>query len=205
MYAPHIVPGPDGRPAPGAARFSLLAPPGTYTVKLTVGGREFTQSLIVRKDPNSGGTEADIDAQTQVLLSLRQDVNDAVAAVNRVESVRAQLGALARVVDDPEIRKAGTALGQKLADLEMNLIDLRLTGAQDGVRFGSKLISKMNYLANGLASGDFRPTDQQVEVQRIMAGQLRGHLAQLETLVTRDLVAFNDLLRSRNVANIVAR
>ena len=88
----------------------------------------------------------------------------------------------------------------------MNLVDLRLTGGgQDGVRFGSKLLSKLNYLAAGLAGGDFRPTDQQVEAQQILAGQLRGHVAQLDGLLAKDLRAFNEMLRTRNIPNIVVR
>ena len=88
--------------------------------------------------------------------------------------------------------------------LEMNLVDLRLTGAgQDGVRFASKLIGKINYLANGLASGDFKPTDQQVEVRKILGDQLRAHLGALDGLFSGELAAFNELLRKRNVPNIV--
>ena len=41
----------------------ILEPPGTYSVKLTVNGRDFIQPLTVIKDPHSGGTEADITAQ----------------------------------------------------------------------------------------------------------------------------------------------
>jgi hypothetical protein len=35
------------RSAPGAGRLSILAPPGTYTVKLSIGGRDLTQTLTV--------------------------------------------------------------------------------------------------------------------------------------------------------------
>ena len=204
MYAPHIVPGPDGRPAPGAGRLSILAPPGTYTVKLSVGGKEQTRPLVVRKDPHSGGTEADIEAQMRMLFELRGDLNDAADAVNRIEIARSQIEALVKLVEDDAIVKAGKELNQKLIDLEMNLVDLRLTGAgQDGVRFASKLIGKLNYLANGLASGDFKPTDQQVEVRKILADQLRAHLGALDGLLSKELAAFNELLRKRNVPNIV--
>src|SRR6185369_1979784 len=57
-FAPDVKLGPDGtRSAPGAGRIGILLPPGNYTVKLVVGGQEFSQSLVVKKDPNSGGTE----------------------------------------------------------------------------------------------------------------------------------------------------
>ena len=38
-------------------------PPGNYTVKLSAGGTELSQPLMVKKDPNSSGSESDIQAQ----------------------------------------------------------------------------------------------------------------------------------------------
>jgi len=206
MYAPHVRVGPDGwRPAPGAGSLSILAPPGTYTAKLSAGERELTQSLTVRKDPNSGGTEADIETQMRVLFDLRKDLNNAADTVNQIEIVRSQIEALARIIDDAAIKKTGEDLNQKLIDLEMNLIDLRLTGGQDGTRYGSKLISKINYLANGLASGDFRPTAQQTEVQKVLEERLRNTLSQRDGLLSKELGGFNDMLRKKNVPNIIAK
>jgi photosystem II stability/assembly factor-like uncharacterized protein len=206
MYAPHIVPGPNGRVAPGTNTLSILAPPGTYTVRLTAGGVTETQPLVVRKDPNSGGTEGDIAAQTRALVTLRQELNDAADAVHRIESVRVQVDAISRVVDDTTVMRAATTLTQQLMDLEMNLVELRLTGGgQDGVRFAAKLISKLGYLANGMASSDYKPTDQHMEVQQILNTELRGHLTALDALLTKELVAFNELLKQRNVPNVVTK
>jgi len=174
-------------------------------VKLSAGGRELTQPLAVRKDPNSGGSEAEIDAQMRLLFDLRKDLNDAADSVNKVELVRSQIEGLARIVDDAAIKKAGEDLNQKLTDAEMILVDLRLTGGQDGVRYGAKLISKINYLANGLAGGDFKPTGQQVEVRKILEEQLRSALSQIEGLLGKDLAGFNDMLRKRNIPNIIAK
>ena len=204
MYNPHIVAGPDGRVAPGTARLSVLQPPGTYTVRLTVDGTSQTQQLVVRKDPNSGGTEADIAAQTRVVSALRDELNTAAAAVHRIESARVQLEGLPRLTTDTAARRAAEAMSQKLIDVEMNLVELRMTGAgQDGVRYGSRLISKIGYLANGIASGDFKPTDQHLEVQQLLGEQLRTHLAALNALMTGDLVALNDQLRAKNLPIIV--
>jgi photosystem II stability/assembly factor-like uncharacterized protein len=206
MYAPHIVAGAEGRVAPGTARVSILQPPGTYTVRLTVDGATHTQLLVVRKDPNSGGTEADIAAQTQVVGALRDELNTAAAAVARIETARVQLEGLSRVTADTAMRRAAAAMNQKLIELEMNLVDLRQTGAgQDGVRFGSRLIGKIGYLANGMASGDFKPTNQHLEVQGLLASELRTHLRALEALMTTDLTALNDQLRTRNLPIVADR
>jgi len=207
LPAPHVRLGPEGwrSPAGGGAAISVLAPPGNYRVKLSAGGRELEQPLVVRKDPHSAGTEADIQAQTRMVVELRRDLNTAVDIVNRLELVRSQIDSLERVVNDEEVRKAAAAFEQKCVDLEMKFIELRLTGAQDGIRYAAKLISRFGYLANGVSAADFAPTDQQLEVQKLLAERLRGHQAEFDTLIDKDLMAFNSLLRSRNVANIVGK
>jgi photosystem II stability/assembly factor-like uncharacterized protein len=205
--APHVRLGPEGwrPPAGGGATITILQPPGTYTVKLSAGGRELTQPLVVRKDPNSAGTEADIEAQTKVLVQLRRDLNAAVGLLNRIEIVRGQLESLGRIVPDPEVTEAGGALNRKLVDLEMQLIDLRITGAQDGIRFGAKLISRLGYLANGMSNADFRPTDQHLEVEQLLAERVRVLAADFDMIAAGDLAALNRMLRDRNIPNIVAR
>jgi hypothetical protein len=207
LPAPHVRLNAEGwrPPAGGGATITILQPPGTYTVKLAAGGRESTQSLTVRKDPHSGGTDADVVAQTALLVELQRDLNAAVGLVNRIEIMRSQIESTARVVADAAIKKAGAELNQKLTGLEMTLIDLRLTGAQDSIRYGAQLVSRFGYLANGLAGADFGPTDQQAEVQALLAGRVRARAADLDALAAKDLAAFNDLLRARGVAPIVAK
>ena len=207
LYAPDVTVGPEGwRPAPGAGRLSILAPPGTYTVQLSVGGRQLRQTLEVRKDPHSAGTEADIQAQTAMLFDLRRELESAVEVVNQIELVRSQIANLIQVVEDEAITEAGDELDQKLIALEGSLIELRETGrGQDSIRWGPQLIRHIRNVANGLASADFRPTDQQVEVQQLLQERLRTYVTQLEGLLSNDLSAFNELLRTRNVSNIIAR
>lgn len=205
LYAEHIVTGPEGRSAPGTSRLSILAPPGTYTVTIKAGNTEQSQKLEVRKDPNSGGTEADIVAQTTFMLALRTALNTAADAVHRVEAVRVQLEAVAKGVNDSTLRASAIALANKLVEAEMNLVDLRQTGTgQDGVRFGSKLIAKLGYLGNGLSSSDYGATNQQGEVRTILETQLGEHIRQIDALLGGELDRLNNLLRTRNVPNIIA-
>ena len=203
LYASHIRVGPEGRPAPGGSEISILRPPGMYTVRLTVDGQEFTQSLTVLKDPNTAGTEADIAAQVAFLEAVREDVVAAGDAVRRVEALRVQLQTLTRFSEDEEVNDAARELEQKLQDLQMKMVDLRLTGqGQDGVRFEAKLLQKLGYLTGNVSVADFPPTDQDLEVQRLLHDRLGEHLRAVDALAAGDVAEFNALLESKGMGGI---
>ncbi|HEX6715818.1 MAG TPA: hypothetical protein VF088_01835, partial [Pyrinomonadaceae bacterium] len=191
-YAAEIPLGPDKtRNAPGTGRLSILMPPGNYTVKLLGAGQELTEPLVVKKDPNSGGTEADISAQHMMMLELRKDVESGSQMVNQIEFIRSQLNQLTTTSntasDSTSAKSAADELDKKLIDIEENLVQRKLTGqGQDTVRYPPKLLSKLNYLASGLASGDFGPTKQQREVHALLRQQL-GDLRQRLDAVLKDL------------------
>jgi hypothetical protein len=212
LYAPEIKVGPDGIReseggfGAGGGGLSMLQPPGTYTVKLSVGGRDYTQQLRVLKDPHSGGTEADIAAQQQVLTSIRRDLDNVVDAINGAELIRGQLANLKNIIQDAELRKAADELDQKAIAAEGTLVELRATGrGQDGVRFGAKLVQKFGYLANGLQGGDFKPTNQQLAVQKDLEDRFKTSQGQLNEVLSRDLAAFNDMLRRANLPTVVSQ
>jgi photosystem II stability/assembly factor-like uncharacterized protein len=206
LHAPEIEVGPDGFRPGGGARLSLLALPGTYTIRLNAGGKAITGKLEVRKDPNAGGSDTELTEQMSMLLDLRRDLDQATDMINQLELVRSQIYGLARLTGDAEVRKAGDELDAKLIDLELQLIELRMTGrGQDGVRWGAKLHGKIAYLANGLMAGDFRPTSQQVEVKKELEDRLRRHGSDLDGLISQQVGAFNKLLLQRNLPLILTR
>jgi photosystem II stability/assembly factor-like uncharacterized protein len=203
MYASHIAVGPEGRSAQGVSRLTVLQPPGGYTVKLTVGDAELTRTLEVRKDPHSGGSEADIAEQVGFLRTIKQELEVGANFVRRIEALRVQLDVLGRFTSDAEVKRSAEALGSRLVELEMNLVDLRLTGqGQDGIRFEAKLLQKLGYLAGTLSGADFQPTDQQVQVLGILRGQLRQQVQALDTLVGQELAGLNALLRAKGLGII---
>jgi hypothetical protein len=185
---------------------TILQPPGTYTVKLSVNGRDVgTQQLRVIKDPHSAGTEADIVAQQQMLTALRRDVDAAVDAINSAELVRNQVHNLTNIMQDTELNRAADELDKKVIAVEQQLVELRATGrGQDGVRWGSKLVQKFGYLANGLQSADFKPTNQQVAVQKDLEDKLKASQTQMNDVLTRDLGTLNDMLRRANLPTVVS-
>jgi hypothetical protein len=206
MYAEHMEVPSEGREAPGAGQMTVLQAPGIYKVSLTVNGTERTQSLEVRKDPNSAGSEAEIADQIELLYAVKADLEVGAKIVHEIEALRFQLRNLVKLSEDEEVKEAAEVLEEKLVELETNLVDLRQTGqGQDAVRFEAKLMSKLGYLTRGLANADFRPTAQEIEVQKILHDRLAEHQSALDGLVAGDVAELNEFLQGKGVAVIGRR
>jgi photosystem II stability/assembly factor-like uncharacterized protein len=79
-----------------------LAPPGTYTLKLTVDGKTYAQTVTVKSDPRSRATLADLTAQNALLRKISEAIDAAYegnhAAISLRDAVRsAANGASAEV------------------------------------------------------------------------------------------------------------
>src|SRR6185503_13268368 len=115
---------PEGTPAPGVGRFSVLATPGRYTVRFSARGKTYDQPLELRQDPNTGASAQDLAAQSALLADLVSDIDSTVAMINRVEVVRGQLAALkASFAGDSggglaDVRAAADSFDRKLLAVE---------------------------------------------------------------------------------------
>lgn len=195
-----VRPFPGGGPL-GAGGPSILQPPGTYTVTLRVNGETFSQSLEVRKDPNSEGSLADVRAQFAMLQDIRADADSAVAMINQIESVRRQLLDTRAVLEEQgsheEIVATADSLDQKLIEVEQGLFQMRSTGTgQDQIRYPSRLMARLSYLFNTVGIADFTPTDQQGEVHVILRERLALIAAALDEVMSDDLEEFNRLIQA---------
>jgi hypothetical protein len=197
-------------PAPGVGRGAILAPPGTYTVKLKVGDQEYSQALTVLKDPASGGSEDAIQTQTTLLADMFDDINQTVDAINTAEMARGQLATLkAFLASDSttaDVRALADSLNKKFVALEENLFQMRVTGrGQDVLRWPMKLAEQLLYLGGEIGGSDFAPTTPQREVHQVLHDQVAAYKGQLNQLVSQDLAAFNRTLQQRNLQGVVAK
>ncbi|MEE8603941.1 MAG: sialidase [Candidatus Aminicenantaceae bacterium] len=183
-----------------------LVPPGVYTVKLAVGDKEFSQKLTVKKDPHSAGTDADIVAQTKVLLELTQNIDAVADMINQIEWIRKQFYDLKDMLKEKHgteaIIKAGDELEQKFIEIESFLFSMEFSGSGDGLRWPDKFYVKLHFLANDIGKSDFPPTSQQIEVFKMFKRQLADHRDRLKQLIEKDVKAFNDMLKEKKIPNI---
>jgi hypothetical protein len=207
-YAPEITVGPEGwRPMPGDRALTLLAPPGVYTIRLTVDGKDYTEKVNVLKDPHSNGSEDTIRTQGRLMSSLFDTMNSLADQINQMEAVRGQLEALKRELTgdaNAAVRTAADQLDAKLKAVEENLFQMKATGrGQDGVRWPNQLVEKVGYLSGEVEGSDYAPTTQQVQVHDELKERTATWRQRMTLLMQNDVTAFNAMLRQRNVPNVV--
>jgi photosystem II stability/assembly factor-like uncharacterized protein len=200
------------RPAPDGSPVRPLAIPGRYQVRLTAGDAQMTTWLEVLQDPESTASQADLQAQLDLQLELREMSDSTSDLISRIEWTRKGLidleervGGEARYAD---VVEAGEELSDALIDLEMTLFDLRLTGGsarQDTIRWPRQLWAKIASLAGYSSGSDDRPTDQAMEVRNLYRQWLTEALQQWAELTQTDLARFNRMLVERGLPPIVSQ
>jgi hypothetical protein len=179
-------------------------------VTLLAGGLELVQPLEVLKDPNSGGSQREIQEQVAMVREIRAAVDSVVGLVEEIEGIRLQTQLVRERNADhaaaEEIREAAGTLEAELIALEMLLFDVRLTGGiarQDTLRWARRLYARLTSLAGYIMGTDDRPTDQAREVFDMLRSELSDYQRQM-VAVREDLATFNRLLGDRGVDPIVA-
>jgi photosystem II stability/assembly factor-like uncharacterized protein len=200
------------RPPVDGGTVRPLAVPGRYRIVLTVGSEERVTWLTVLQDPESPATPADMGAQLDMQLELREMTDTTAALIDRIEWTR-------KGIQDLEVRfrgeetyrdlvEAGEALEALLIDLEMRLFDLRLSGGsarQDTIRWPRRLFAKLTSLSGYISGSDHRPTDQAGEVRDLYRQELRSVLARWAEIASEDLAQFNRMLADLGLAPVVSQ
>jgi len=129
-------------------------------------------------------------------------------AINKIERIRRQLLDLKAMLksqkDKQEVITAVDEIHQKFVALEGKLTQLQITGTgQDDVRFPAMLAERIGYLASVVAVADFPPTDQHMEVHKILQDRLVTYGLELSALIEGEFAEFIKLLGDNNVSIII--
>jgi hypothetical protein len=198
------------------SRRGPLVPPGTYSARLSVGDTTMTQSLTVLKDPNTTGTDADVQAQARLALAIRTEQDTVARMINRLEWVRKQLqdlggqlrGDSALAGDSSAKRLAARAdsLDQRAIAVEGALFDVHLTGArEDAFRNPMQLYGRLAALQSDVAenSADFAPTAQQMAVNELFKQRIAEASIRFADFMGKDLPAFGAELRKATLKDLI--
>ncbi|MDW3194741.1 MAG: glycosyl hydrolase [Cytophagales bacterium] len=176
--------------------------PGNYVVKLIVDDQEITKEVQVLKDPASVGSQAEIAAQVDLALELRDAMNIAVNMINTLELIRSELKQLEPKLERKADLKRAKELDALAQSISAGLYDIQLTGArEDAFRAPMKLYGRLSALASDLSGHgvDFSPTDQQKAVYDVLDQRLTKLESRFKQYVDVEVNKMNDQLKNEEL------
>ncbi len=174
---------PDG-PLVGAEYPRAQAPtalPGRYIARLSVQGQDYERPFRIRKDPRITATDADLEAQFELMTQIRDRISEVTDAVERLREARQQLeerGSSARA----------TAVDDKLRAIEGTLT--RAVGPRPTFNLPPKgLNNRLAALTRYVSSADERPTWQAYGVFEDLSAKVAEQRRLLNEILTTELAA----------------
>jgi photosystem II stability/assembly factor-like uncharacterized protein len=185
------------------------AVPGTYQVKLTVGGKTMTESFELKKDPRIATTQDEFQKQFDLLTKIRDKLSEVHKAIMEIRDVRKQVDDYAtRVAGQPNsqpIVDSSKSLKAKLISIEEELYQTKNQSNQDPLNYPIRLNNKLAALAGVVASADAAPTDQSFAVYEDLTGRINAQLEKLRQVMASDVPAFNKLVREKDVPAVFVK
>jgi photosystem II stability/assembly factor-like uncharacterized protein len=180
--------------------------PGSYSVRLNVGGQRYTQPLVVVKDPRVTATTADLRVQFDLLMQIRDKTSQANDAVRTIRNIEAQLGdRRKRMTGDRSaaFSSAASALATKLSAVEGEIYQVRNQSSQDPLNYPIKLNNKIAALSGVVGGTAARPTSQAYTVFNDLSSQLDRQLEDMRGLLLLLLPPINEQLKAAGLPPIV--
>jgi photosystem II stability/assembly factor-like uncharacterized protein len=189
-----------------------LATPGSYRVKITVDGQSYEQPLTLLPDPKSPGSPEALNRTLALQLRISDDVGKISDMVNLIERQRHQLEEMRKSGDAGVSAKQLDAIDAKLQSVEYSLFQKALAASDDKYYVATwkpyfNLLWLNGEIGTGAGDvaggGDFGPTDTAPVLLDGIEKRLATATADYQTLMARDVPAFNRLLAAKGKASLI--
>ena len=179
----------------GADFSGAKAVPGSYKVKLVVNDSEIIQDFEIIKDPTSEGTIEDITAQFEFVNEINGVVDKAHKAIKDIRKIKTQLNKFQSDFSDNELAKDlisdSKAIIETIDKVENELYQTKNQSNQDPLNYGIKLTNNLGNLNSSFRSGDFGPTDQEIEMKDELIDKVNIQLEIFDEVLTKEIPSFN--------------
>lgn len=172
--------------------------PGNYKVRLTLGDREpYEQPFKILKDPRSATTSAEMQAQFDFLMKIRDKMTETHEGILKLRDARSQIQSFSSRIDTThkDVKAAAKAILDTLQSIESTLYQTKLRSAQDPLNYPIKLNNKLGHLSSLSGIGDHAPTVQMEAFRKEASERIDEQLRKLKEVFDKDIPAFNETVR----------
>jgi hypothetical protein len=172
----------------GDAR-AAVAVPGTYKVRLSVGGQNYEKSFVIQEDPRVNVTQQDLQAQFDLMMKIDAQINKVTDAVHQIQKAREQVAAVKKQAQGRrDVQSAADRLDAALTGVEGDLV--RMINPAHPMYMPPKTVNiRLQELTTVVESADAAPTKQSYEVFNLLSSRATAAVSQLKPLLHEQLPA----------------
>jgi len=191
----------------GSGARGPVAAPGHYQVRLTVGSESQSAPFDLKLDPRVSVSQADLEQQFNLLVQIRDRLDQVYDAVNQIQDVRSQVAGLKRRLPEngsmKTISDSADDLEMKLVALRDEFVNLTISANEDSLAYPPQIDTKLAFLAMDTGSADSAPTAaEELEFEKLQR-QSGDMLAQWTALQHHELAAFQKLTVENSLSTVV--
>ncbi len=178
-----------------------VALPGTYTLKLTVDGKSYTQTATVKPDPHSPATLVALKAQHDLQMKIAQGIDASYEGHTRALALaRAVRGAVpAGAPDLADVGAQATALAARVDSIfGLDAARGRGRGGQNAPPTFARINGALTAQLNAQDLGDNAPTAATITQFKSTCAELATVAAAWQRLTTTEVASLNTTLKQRN-------
>ncbi len=176
-----------------------LALPGTYTVRLTVDGKSYSEPFTVKEDPRVRVTPAELRAQFELATRVRQAADTIAASVARIDALESRIqgwkSAAAHESYADRVDSAAAVAHDSLEAVRASLICIHCHAGESTLNYPIQLYNlllTMNYMVQGAHAG---PTEADAKSFQWLSDRLDAQLERLRAVEQGPVAGLDALLR----------
>jgi photosystem II stability/assembly factor-like uncharacterized protein len=184
-----------------------LAPPATYSVRVSADGQTATQAFAIKREPTvlKDVSDQGLREQFDLAIKVRDKASQANEAVLLIRGIKAQItDRKGKAAGKASLIKSLDELEQALSAVENEIYQIRLQSSQDPLNFPIKLNNKIAALQGIIESADVQPTEQTYSMFRTLSNRLDEQLTRMDASVKTRMPPVNQQLQKEKLEPLKA-
>jgi photosystem II stability/assembly factor-like uncharacterized protein len=163
-----------------------VAPPGKYLVRLSVDGRTYEQPFEIRKDPRVKASDADLIAQFDFMVDIRDRFSEVAETVMKIRELRTRVEERqTQLQEESKVRADGIL--EQFRQIE-GVLTIWMGSKEHPMMWSPPgLTEKLSSLSSAIRSGDAKPTKSMYAVFEDLSERFKVQRKRLNQLIEQEV------------------